>query len=154
MTIESVGWLQIIAGIAGRFWPVWLAIAVTMGLSYAFRKRLGLCGQLYDTGAGLVGLFLCLFWLFTAIFASTVATFDPLVQVAVLKNAFPWRLVLNLLTFLLADACEELIERLLPLVWMHKVLNLHLLKLTRAEDKVARADFVAKRFTLLRQTKR
>ncbi len=93
MTIESVGWLQIIAGIAGRFWPVWLAIAVTMGLSYAFRKRLGLCGQLYDTGAGLVGLFLCLFWLFTAIFASTVATFDPLVQVAVLKNALPGAVV-------------------------------------------------------------
>lgn len=89
MNIEYVGWVQVVIGILARFWPVWLAIALTMGLSYTYRKRLGLYGQLYDTGAGLVGLFLCLFWLFTAIFASTVATFDPLVQVAVLKNALP-----------------------------------------------------------------
>jgi len=93
MSVENVGWVQVVIGIIGRFWPVWLAMIVTMGLSYAYRKRLGLYGQLYGTGAGLIGLGVCFFWLFTAIFASTVAMFDPLTQIAVLKNALPGAVV-------------------------------------------------------------
>ncbi|EBX4817146.1 ABC transporter permease, partial [Salmonella enterica subsp. enterica serovar Newport] len=41
MTIEYVGWVQVVLGILARFWPVWLAMAVTLGLSVYFRKKLG-----------------------------------------------------------------------------------------------------------------
>lgn len=89
MTIEYVGWVQVVLGILARFWPVWLAMAVTLGLSVYFRKKLGLYGQLFSTGAGVIGLSICFFWLFTALFASTIAVFNPLDQIAVLKNALP-----------------------------------------------------------------
>jgi len=93
MTVEYIGWVQVVIGVIARFWPVWLAMALVMGVSFAYRKRLGLYGQLYSTGAGLIGLGICFFWLFTALFASVVATFDPLTQVAVLKNALPGAVV-------------------------------------------------------------
>lgn len=93
MNVENVGWVQVVIGIIARFWPVWLAMAVTLGPSFYYRKRLGLYGQLLGTGAGTIGLAVCLFWLFTAIFASVVATFDPLTQIAVLKNAMPGAVV-------------------------------------------------------------
>ena len=93
MNIENVGWVQVVIGIIARFWPVWLAMALVMGSSWFYRKKLGLYGQLYSTTAGMIGLGICLFWLFTALFASMVATFDPLTQVAVLKNALPGSVV-------------------------------------------------------------
>lgn len=93
MNIEYIGWFNVTLGVIARFWPVWLALAVVMIPSYAYRKKLGLYGQLYGTGAGLIGLFICFFWLFTALFASVVANFDPLTQVAVLKNALPGAVV-------------------------------------------------------------
>ena len=93
MNIEYIGWFNVVTGIVARFWPVWLALALVMGLSFAYRKKFGLYGQLYGTGAGLIGLFVCFFWLFTAIFASMVATFDPLTQVAMLKNSLPGAVV-------------------------------------------------------------
>ncbi|MGB3501384.1 MAG: ABC transporter permease [Mesorhizobium sp.] len=89
MTVETIGWFNVTIGIIARFWPVWLALAVVMGLSFAYRKRLGLYGQLYDTGSGVIGLGACFFWLFTAIFASTIATYDPLTQIVQLKNSLP-----------------------------------------------------------------
>jgi peptide/nickel transport system permease protein len=93
MNIEYVGWVQVVIGIIIRFWPVWVAIAIVMVPSFIYQKKLGLYGQLYSTGAGNIGLGVCLFWLFTALFASVVATFDPLTQVAVLKNALPGAVV-------------------------------------------------------------
>lgn len=93
MNIEYVGWVQVVTGIIARFWPVWLGLVITMGLSFFYRKRLGLYGQLYGTGAGIIGIGICLFWLFTAMFASTIATFEPLTQIAVLKNALPGAVV-------------------------------------------------------------
>jgi peptide/nickel transport system permease protein len=93
MNVEYIGWVGVILGVIARFWPVWLAMALVMGLSTKYRKRLGLYGQLYSTGAGVIGLGICLFWLFTAMFASVVATFDPLTQVAMLKNALPGAVV-------------------------------------------------------------
>lgn len=93
MNAEYIGWVQVVIGILARFWPVWLAMAVVLGCSFAFQKKLGLYGQLFGTGTGIVGVSVCLFWLFTAMFASTIATFDPLTQIAVLKNVLPGAIV-------------------------------------------------------------
>lgn len=89
MNVETVGAAQIVLGILGRFWPVWVSLAIVLGASYVYRKKLNLYGQLFSTGVGIAGLAICFFWLFTAIFASRIATFDPLAQIAVLKNAIP-----------------------------------------------------------------
>ncbi|CAN7647576.1 ABC transporter permease [Mesorhizobium amorphae] len=89
MQVEYISAFNVILGVIGRFWPVWVALAIVMGASFAYKKKLGLYGQLFDTGVGVVGVGICLFWLFTAIFASTVAPFDPLAQVPVMKDALP-----------------------------------------------------------------
>jgi peptide/nickel transport system permease protein len=87
MQLEFVGAFEIITGVITRFWPVWLALLLVMVPSRIYRKRLGLYGQLYDTAVGVAGVFICLFWLFTAVFAATIAPFDPLQQIAVMKDA-------------------------------------------------------------------
>lgn len=89
MQVEYIGAFNIILGVLARFWPVWLALAIVLGASFAYKKRLGLYGQLFDSGVGIAGVIICLFWLFTAIFASTVAPFDPLNQIPVMKDALP-----------------------------------------------------------------
>ena len=87
--MEYIGGFQIALGVLGRFWPVWLAMAIIIGASIVFKKKLGLYGQLFDSSVGIAGVGICYFWLFTAIFASTVAPFDPLAQVPVMKDALP-----------------------------------------------------------------
>lgn len=72
-----------------RFWPVWIALALTFGLSIPFRRKLGLYGKLFDSPIGMVGFFLVMFWVYTAIFAGLIITHDPLDQIARLKNAWP-----------------------------------------------------------------
>ncbi len=89
MGIEYIGVFQIIVGVIARFWPVWLALAIVLGLSFLYKKKLGLYGQLFDSGVGIAGVGICFFWLFTAIFAGTIAPFDPLGQVPVMKDALP-----------------------------------------------------------------
>jgi peptide/nickel transport system permease protein len=89
MGIEYIGVFQIIVGVIVRFWPVWLALAIVLGASFLFKKKLGLYGQLFDSGVGIAGVGICFFWLFTAIFAGTIAPFDPLGQVPVMKDALP-----------------------------------------------------------------
>ncbi len=89
MGIEYIGVFQTIVGVIGRFWPVWLALAIVLGISFFYKKKLGLYGQLFDSGVGIAGVSICFFWLFTAIFASTIAPFDPLGQVPVMKDALP-----------------------------------------------------------------
>ncbi|MBO6716913.1 MAG: ABC transporter permease [Rhizobiaceae bacterium] len=89
MQLEFIGPFEIIVGLIIRFWPVWIALAVVMGASYYYKSKLALYGQLYDTGVGIAGVGICLFWLFTAIFASTVSPFDPLKQYFVMKDALP-----------------------------------------------------------------
>ena len=87
--MEFLGGFQIFLGALARFWPVWLAMAIVLGASFAYKKRLGLYGQLFDSAVGITGVAICLFWLFTAIFASTVAPFNPLGQVPIMKDALP-----------------------------------------------------------------
>ncbi len=89
MQIEYVGWFQVVVGILGRFWPVWVALILVLGASYAFRRRLGLYGQLFDSGVGIAGVGICFFWLFTAVFAHKIAPFDPLAQVPIMKDTLP-----------------------------------------------------------------
>lgn len=89
MQLEYIGTLGVIFGVIAGFWPTWLAIALVMGTSFYFKKKLGLYGQLFDSGVGIAGVGICLFWLFTAIFASTISPFNPLEQIVVMKDALP-----------------------------------------------------------------
>jgi peptide/nickel transport system permease protein len=89
MNLEFLSPSQIFLGVLAQFWPVWLALGIILAASIAFKKRLGLYGQLFDTGVGIAGVMICLFWTFTAVFASVISPFDPLVQVLVMKDALP-----------------------------------------------------------------
>jgi peptide/nickel transport system permease protein len=88
-TMEFLSATQIVLGVLWRFWPVWLALAIVLAASFLFKKKLGLYGQILDSGVGVAGLAICLFWLFTAIFASRVAPFNPLAQIPIMKDAMP-----------------------------------------------------------------
>lgn len=87
--METVGFLGIVGGILFRLWPVWACLAALVVLTLAFKPRLGLYGQLFSSGAGIAGVLICSFWVFTAIFADTVAPLDPRVQMSAMKNALP-----------------------------------------------------------------
>src|ERR1700754_2294964 len=87
--MEYVGGFQVFLGVLARFWPVWVTMAIALGASFAYKKRLGLYGQLFDSGVGIAGVAIFFFWLFTAIYASTIAPFDPLGQVPIMKDALP-----------------------------------------------------------------
>lgn len=89
MQFDYLSVVQIITGSIFRFWPVWIILALILGVSLGFRKKLGLYGSLFESGVGIAGVMICFFWLFTAIFAGTIAPFDPLVQIAVMKDALP-----------------------------------------------------------------
>jgi peptide/nickel transport system permease protein len=89
MQLEYIGAFDVVLGVLARFWPVWIALVLVMGASVAYKKRLGLYGQLFDSSVGIVGVGICLFWLFTAIFASTISPFNPLVQIPIMKDALP-----------------------------------------------------------------
>ena len=87
--MEPIGIFEIIIGIIVRFWPTWLGLAALFFVGLTFRRRLGLFGQLFGSSVGVAGIFLCAFWLFTAIFAHIIAPLDPRVQVSIMKNAVP-----------------------------------------------------------------
>lgn len=87
--MEDLSWPMIFAKMAAQFWPVWLALIVTVALSLQFRRRLGLYGKLFDSTVGIIGFIIVMFWVFTAIFADMIITFDPLAQLSGLKNALP-----------------------------------------------------------------
>ncbi len=87
--LEYLSTTQIVFGALARFWPVWMALALVLAASFRFRKRLGLYGQIFESGVGVAGVTICLFWLFTAMFAAHIAPFDPLAQVPVMKDALP-----------------------------------------------------------------
>ncbi|TKA95744.1 ABC transporter permease [Cereibacter changlensis] len=87
--MDELSWGQILARMAWQFWPVWIALAATFALSITFRRRLGLYGKLFDSPIGMVGFGIVMFWVFTALFADMIITFDPLGQLSGLKNKLP-----------------------------------------------------------------
>ena len=80
MELQTIGAGEIILQSIIRFWPTWLSLVVTMGLTYAFRERLGMLGRLYGSRIGTIGLGLVLFWVFTAMFADQIAVTGPMEQ--------------------------------------------------------------------------
>ncbi len=74
---EQIGSGEILLYSLTWFWPSWLAIAVTLGLGWAVRARLGLLGRIYESRIGLAGLVIVLFWVYTAIFADVIAPSGP-----------------------------------------------------------------------------
>ena len=78
--MDTVSIWELWGGVAVRFWPVWLAMLITYLLMRMYRKHLGVFGHLLDSTVGIAGLMIVLFWLFTALFADIVSTFDPLEQ--------------------------------------------------------------------------
>ncbi len=80
---------QIVLQTLIRLIPVWASLAVVLGGSLLFRKKLGLYGHVVQSSAGFAGLFLVGFWLFAAIFGRAIVLFDPLGQISEMKNALP-----------------------------------------------------------------
>ncbi len=87
--MEPLSWLGIFGAMAARFLPVWIALVAVFALSIMFKRRLGLYGKLFDSTVGMIGFALVMFWVFTAVFAGSIATHDPLTQVSGMKNALP-----------------------------------------------------------------
>ena len=80
---------QIVWQVVLRFLPVLVALTAIMIPSMVLRRRLGLYGRVFDSGIGMVGLALLLFWLLTALMADPVALFDPYAQIRALQNKPP-----------------------------------------------------------------
>jgi len=72
-----------------RLWPIWASLAIVLGSSLYFRKKLGLYGQVVQSSAGFVGLVLVGFWIFAAIFGQAIELFGPLEQIAQMRDALP-----------------------------------------------------------------
>ncbi|MEO1330123.1 MAG: ABC transporter permease [Pseudomonadota bacterium] len=88
--MPPLGTSEIVFGVLAAFTPVWIAVALLFVVSFAFQRRLSLYGRLFETGPGLVGVFICAFWLFTALMADLVAPHGPLeVFASVGKNKVP-----------------------------------------------------------------
>jgi peptide/nickel transport system permease protein len=91
--IEPLSWAAIFGMMAKQFWPVWVALVATFVLSFRFKRRLGLYGKLFDSPVGIIGFALVMFWVFTALFANMIMTFDPLAQLGSVKNPLPGAVV-------------------------------------------------------------
>ncbi len=89
MQHEYLSVLEIVFGVLFRFWSVWIALGIILVASIVWKSRLGLYGQLFDSYVGIAGVMICLFWVFTAIFAATISPFHPLQQILVMKDALP-----------------------------------------------------------------
>ena len=98
--MEPMSWGAIFVQILIQFIPVWIAMAILFVASIRYKRKLGLYGKLFDSPVGMIGFAIVIFWFFTAIFAEgvsiggativpSIATFDPLVQIAQLKNKVP-----------------------------------------------------------------
>ena len=87
--MEPLGAFGIAINVIGIFWPVWLGMAIILGVSYMFRANLGLFGKLFGSTPGIIGFSIVLFWFLTAVFADAIAPFDEISQISGMKNKVP-----------------------------------------------------------------
>ncbi|WP_103255876.1 ABC transporter permease [Tabrizicola aquatica] len=84
--MDTLAYSAIFGRILIQFLPVWVALAATFALSISFKRRLGLYGKLFDSPVGMIGFGIVMFWVFTALFADQIITFDPYSQFSGMKN--------------------------------------------------------------------
>jgi peptide/nickel transport system permease protein len=84
--MEDLSYSAILARVLFQFWPVWLALVLTYTVSITFKRRLGLYGKLFDSPVGMVGFGIVMFWIFTALLADLIITFDPYAPFPGMKN--------------------------------------------------------------------
>ena len=89
MELEYLTTGGIVWGALARLLPVWVAMAVILGASFIWQRRLGVYGRIFGSPIGIVGLSLVLFWLLAALMADWVALFDPYQQIRALQNKPP-----------------------------------------------------------------
>lgn len=86
---DALSWGAIFGQIVVQFVPVWIALVAVYAGSISFKRRLGLYGKLFDSPVGMIGFGIVMFWVFTALFADQIVTFDPLAQLGSKKNLPP-----------------------------------------------------------------
>ncbi|MFN6924195.1 MAG: ABC transporter permease [Tabrizicola sp.] len=84
--MEDLTYSAILGRMAIQFVPVWIALVATFAVSIAFKRRLGLYGKLFDSPVGMIGFGIVMFWVFTALLADQIVTFDPYAQFSGMKN--------------------------------------------------------------------
>ncbi|WP_135448654.1 MULTISPECIES: ABC transporter permease [Tabrizicola] len=84
--MEDLTYTAILGRVIAQFLPVWIALVVTFAVSIAFKRRLGLYGKLFDSPVGMIGFGIVMFWVFTALLADHIITFDPYLQISGMKN--------------------------------------------------------------------
>ena len=89
MELEYLTTGEVIAGVLRQFLPVWIGMALILGPSFVWRRRLGFYGRIFGSGIGVVGLSLVVFWLLTALMADWVAVSDAYQQLRALQNKVP-----------------------------------------------------------------
>lgn len=84
--MEDLSYTAILGRVVAQFLPVWIALVVTFALSITFKRRLGLYGKLFDSPVGMIGFGIVMFWVFTALLANQIITFDPYAQLSGMRN--------------------------------------------------------------------
>ena len=84
--MEDLSYIAILGRILVQFLPVWIALAITYTVSIVYKRRLGLYGKLFDSPVGMIGFGIVMFWVFTALLADQIVTFDPYSQFSGMKN--------------------------------------------------------------------
>lgn len=81
--------MDVFVSIVTHLWPVWASLALVFAISWPTRHVTGLYGKLYDNPIGVIGLYICLFWIFGMIFAGVIADFGPEIQSVDLRKKGP-----------------------------------------------------------------
>jgi peptide/nickel transport system permease protein len=84
--MEDLSYLAILGRIIVQFIPVWIALVITFAASITYKRKLGLYGKLFDSPVGMIGFGIVMFWVFTALLADQIITFDPYGQFSGMKN--------------------------------------------------------------------
>ncbi len=81
--------MDVFVSIVAHLWPVWVSLALVFAISWPARHVTGLYGKLYDNPIGVLGLYICLFWIFGMIFAGVIGDFGPEIQSVALRKKGP-----------------------------------------------------------------